>query len=191
MGNQAGTVYAFTTITPIQPDRVQPLQAYLAALSAGPDAVFSRSARTHMARWVIIDRLDYEGQRERHVTLRSPRLLFSAVVDAPLAPFLDELVDRMAPEAGVVWGHCVGCPGTDDREAFKAYLLRHQLPIGCLYVGHRDVALRDALESLELKDRLVRFAIETQGADDDALWRAYRDSFGGGAPAAQPAATAS
>jgi hypothetical protein len=63
--NVSGQAYALTVLTPILDGHVQELTAHLEALPEGPQSPMARVPGTHLARWVVIDQVKYQGHGQR------------------------------------------------------------------------------------------------------------------------------
>jgi hypothetical protein len=95
-----------------------------------------------------------------------PKLLFSTDFDGPLEEHLDELIDVAGHGLDVVFGHCVGWPGHQDRRAAHDFFLRNRVPTNTFYTGtmgrsvgqiHREAHLRDRIQGfLDQGDRQSR-----------------------------------
>ena len=107
---------------------------------------FARSRRTHLARFVVIDDVVFNGRRPADAIrnrnpalpqpvdrLTTPYLLFAADFDAAggddaaLRRYLTELWDTMEAELRAVFGHCVGFDRVTGAAAFCDYVKRCQI----------------------------------------------------------------
>jgi hypothetical protein len=170
--NAVGKAYFFLALTAILPGRAEALREHLESLPTGSDSPLARVGRVHFGRWVIVSRLVKLGPVEEQ--LANEYLLFAAEVDGPLDAFLDALRERMAEDADTVWGHCVGYPGSGDREGFHRWLRHNQIDAQLPFAAYPEATLPEVLEALELRERLTAFAVAAQGLDADALNEAYR-----------------
>lgn len=101
-----------TVLTPILDGRESSLARCLDSLGDGPSSPLSRVPGTHLARWVIIGDVVYEGAGQRRVDhLTQGRLLFSSNFDGGILPYLERLRAGLGDVADAIWGHCVGYPG--------------------------------------------------------------------------------
>ena len=84
-----------------------------------------------------------------------PKMLFATDFDGPLDEHVDELLEVAGPGLDEVFSHCVGWPGSDDRDAVHGYFLRHRIPTNTFYTGtmhrsvdqiHREEELHRAIE---------------------------------------------
>lgn len=185
MPNKSGQTHALLVLTPILPGREAALRDALDRLPMGAASPLARTGKTHFARWVVIDRLLYSGPPQRRDTLRSAYLLFSCHYDGELEAYLDDLRALLPAEADAIWGHCVGYPGVAEPEAFKAWLRRDRLDATFYFAPYGEATLPRVLAALELKDKLLAFALAAQGLDAPALREAYQRTFGFGVGAAR------
>ena len=179
--NVSGQAYGFQAFTPVRPGEEAALRAYLTGLDSG-DSPFARLTRVHMARFVVVDDFVHDplwGQEpEEHLDLSY--LSFTANSDGDRDDLLDELCERLAPEAGEIWGRCVGCPDPAGGPALKAYLLHNQVECGFFYAAYGGASLGRVREALASRDRLIAFAVRSQGLTPVELQRAFLDELGTG-----------
>ena len=174
MGGQS---YALTVLTPILPGRADALRDHIEGFGSGPQSPLAKLETTHFARLVIIPQLIHEGGWQRRDELKNQYLLFATDFDGPLERYLDDVCDRMGEEADGIWSHCVGYPGTSDREAFKRYVRHNQLETKFPFAPYGDRTVAEVRSALALRERLTAFAIATQGMAPAELYEAYRREF--------------
>ncbi len=177
--NVLGRSYFFCSLTAILPGREQELRDYLESLPVGGESPLARVGVVHFGRWVIVSRLVYLGPPSEPDDLRNEYLLFAVEVDGPLEGFLDLLRERMAEEADLVWGHCVGYPGSGDRDTFHRYLRHNQIDVQLAFAAYPEATLPEVLEALDLRRRLIELAVRAQDLDPASLQEAYRQAFAG------------
>src|SRR3712207_417855 len=136
--DRAGQACAVTVLTPIVPGQEDALRAYLEGLDVR-DSPLARLERTHFGRWVIVP--DF-ARDPAQPTLGIQYLLFTAGPDGPLESWLDELCDRLAPEAAEIWGRCVGCPTPSSGRGLKAYLLHNRIRTGQFVAAYPNATVR-------------------------------------------------
>jgi hypothetical protein len=177
--NVVGQAYAFQALTPILPDALDALRAYLEGLREQGPSPFRRLPRTHMARWVILtDFFTDPAWKQRHSDhLEVPYLLFTSNFDGGLDSYLDELVSELAPEAAQIWGRCIGSPPAGGAK-LKAYLLHNQIDCGFCYAGYGDSTVAQVRAALDLRTRFTEFAVRSQGMSAADTQAAYRREFG-------------
>lgn len=177
MPNVSGQAYALTVLTPIVPGREIELRTHLEGLASGPGSPLAQTDKTHVARWVIIDQLVYQGKPQKPDRLQSQYLLFESSFDGgELDPYLDDLCRCIPAELDAVWGCCVGYPGADP-EKFKAYIRHNQIDAAFFVAAYPEATVSDVRESLAFRDRFIDFAIEAQGLDARALYDAFHSAF--------------
>ena len=182
-GSRSGRSYAVTMLTPILPARSRDLGRHLQNLEIGPRSPLARLPSVHFGRWVVIDQLrtDWPGAPDPRPALRSEYLLFTATVTAAEGgrhrfpeSFLEELHREIAGDADAIWSHCLGYPGSRDRDAFVGYLAKSQLETALFHVGYPDVTVEEVRHALAVRDSIVGFARDHQGTRDAAeLQQAY------------------
>jgi hypothetical protein len=174
--NESGQTYAFMAMTPIVDGQEAALRAYIEGIprAASP---FARLPRTHLARWVILDDFHNEKEQPREERLRCRYLIFTSNFDGPLDTYLDELCERLADEAGEIWGRCHGCPKPAAGDALKRYLLHNQIDTRLFFAAYGEATVARVTASLEQRERMIDFAVEAQGLEPDELQRRFRQEF--------------
>jgi hypothetical protein len=176
VSNASGQATAFMALTPIRPGSEAELRAYLEALPRDASPL-ARLAGTHFARWVILeDWVDDPSQRRRD-HLHSRYLIFTSNFDGPLDPYLDELCAKLAPEARQIWGRCVGCPPEATGPQLKAYLLHNKIDTGFFVAAYPHATVPRVKAALAARERLIAFAVRTQGMSAGDLRRAFDEEF--------------
>ena len=174
----AGRTYSLLVLTPIRPGEQEALRAYLAALPR-EDSPLARLDRTHMARLLIVDDMPVPPSRpELADPLGGPYLLFTSVFDGDLDSYLAELGERLAPEAGEIWGRCIGCPEPAAGAALKAYLAHNQVPTGFAFAAYGDATVARVRTALDKRERVADFAIRAQEMTPGARRTAFLKEFG-------------
>lgn len=177
MADSVKQACALTVFTPIIPDRAGTLQEVLDSFPVGERSPVARPGRTHFARWVVIPELVFQGDGQRPDSLSSQYLLFTSSFDGPTRDYLDELRVLSRHEVDAVWNNCVGYPGSDDKQAFERYITHNHIPTQFFVTAYPHLPVAEVRKSLELRERLIQFACDTQGLDDAALQRAFLASF--------------
>ena len=142
---------AFILLAPLRGGEADAARAAIGAL----DEPFARVPGTHLARVQVL-----EG---RH-------LLLAADHDGPLEAWLK----AAARELDAVLAHCAFWPGADNLAEVVTWARDRSLPAGFSVVGSPHATVEDVGEALALRERLARFAAETEGLDDAALHAAWR-----------------
>jgi hypothetical protein len=180
MSNRSGQAYALMVWTPIRDGEAQPLREYLAKLPTGENSPLARLGTTHFARWLVLPDLVYQGPPQEPDHLQSPYLLFTSNFDGELEPYLTALGHHLGDEADQIWGRCVGYPGSNDRDAFAAYLRRNQIDSTFFYSAYPDATVAAVRDALHRRERVIQFAISSQGLPPAQLRAAYDEYFGKG-----------
>ena len=176
--NLAGSTYSLMVLTPIRPGHEDELRAYLEALPRD-DSPLRRLDRTHMARLLIVDDMPVPpGRPDLADALDGAYLLFTSNFDGDLDSYLAELSERLAPEAGEIWGRCIGCPDPPQGAALKAYLGRNQLASGFAFAAYGDATVAQVRSALDKRARLADFVIRTQNMEPAKRRKAFLDEFG-------------
>jgi hypothetical protein len=148
-------------------------------LGDGPTSPLSRVAGTHLARWVIIGDVVYEGPGQRRVDhLAHGRLLFSSNFDGGLLAYLERLRAGLGETADAIWGHCVGYPGHADGEAFAAYLRAHQVDCSLFFAAYGGRTVEEVTHSLATRHAVIDFALRAQGMANVELRDTFLEAFG-------------
>jgi hypothetical protein len=179
--NVTGQAYAFLAMTPVKPGEEGPLQEYLHSLRTRGPSPLARLSRTHLGRFVIVpdfhNDVSWKQLREEHLDL--PYLIFTSNFDGDLDSYLDELCEGLAPEAGEIWGRCIGCPEPARGAALKAYLKHNQINTGIFFAAYGQADVGTVKRSLAQREQLIAFAISSQGLGPEDLQQAFLKEFGG------------
>ena len=179
--NVSRQAYLLMVLTPIRAGEGEALRAFLGGLRGDGDGAAQRSplarlGRTHVARWIVLDDLPHDPAAP-HDHLDMPYLLFTSAFDGDLDSYLDELVVALAPEAGEIWGRCVGCPDPAAGAPLKRYLRHNQLDAGFFFAAYGEHSVADITRALDKRARLAAFALRTQGMAPAALQQEFVREF--------------
>jgi len=182
LGNQTGQAYAFMAMTPVKPGEEAALEAYLHGLRGdGRPSPLAKLSRTHMARFVIVadfyNDKSWKQRKEEHLDLRY--LIFTSNLDGDIETYLDELCEKLAPEAQEIWGRCVGCPANPKGQVLKHYLKHNQINTGIFFAAYQDATVPRVKHCLHQRERMIEFAVASQGLEPAALQQAFLHEFGG------------
>jgi hypothetical protein len=166
-------VHALTILLRIEPGRAQRLRADLHALNG--DSPFAAIDGTHFARFVVIDRLAFEGRVQDAPDTRGELLLFSAVVDE--ADWDGYLARLRHPRLQPVWDACAG----SDAASFGAWMRANQLRPQAFY-WHYDATVAEVDRALKRQAQVRDFALRHQYATAPDLRAAFSAEFGDAAP---------
>lgn len=179
--NVSGQAYAFMAMTPVKPGEEKPLAEYLRGLRAHGQSPLAKLPRTHIARFVIVPDFHndptWKQRHEEHLDLNY--LIFTSNLDGNIDTYLDELCEKLAPEAPEIWGRCVGCPDPPKGAALKRYLKHNQIHTGIFYAPYGHATVGTVKRSLRQRERMIDFAVRSQGLDPAALQQAFLAEFGG------------
>jgi hypothetical protein len=176
-GNTIGSAYALTTLARVLPGQADELEDYLEALPVGEQSPFARIDTLHIARVQLFRALVHQGPKQAKTdTLQHAHLVFTSTIDGSLDRYLDALA-QLVPECDEWWGRCVGYPGRADLAALKAYVRSIQARPGLFQSAMPNATVRDVREAVELRERVIDFAVEAQGLDAAELQTRFRERF--------------
>jgi hypothetical protein len=165
MANQNGKKYGFTALFPIRAgDHAAELRSHLRGL----DRTFygsplSEVRAIHMARFVVIDRLAYQGLPAKADTLASSYMLFLCDFDGE-SP--DALVAGLAAaipdEVEEIWQHCVAFPGVGLRDPLTAYFEQCQIETNLFLADRPQDTVDDILKSLTYRKKFTELTLWLQ-----------------------------
>lgn len=179
--NVSGQAYAFMAMTPVKPGEDDVLTDYLRGLRARGPSPLAKLSRTHHGRFVIVKDFyndpSWKQPKEEHLEL--PYLVFTSNFDGDLDSYLDELCEKLAAEAKQTWGRCVGCPESAQGGALKAYLKHNQIDTGIFFAAYDQATVGTVKRSLRQRERMIEFALRSQGLEPEALQQAFLQELGG------------
>ena len=175
-GDVSGQAYALMVMTPIVPGEEAALREYLEGLPQDGSPL-ERLTRTHFARWVIVPDFVHEPEQPSEDPLGCQYLVFTSNFDGELDSYLDELCERLAPEAREIWGRCAGCPEGAEGAALKAYLLHNQIHTGLFVAAYPDATVARVRQALRVRQRLIDFAVRSQGLSAAELKSAFSEEL--------------
>jgi hypothetical protein len=173
--NRAGQAYALTVVAPIARGEEDALRAYLQALDPSP---LAKLPRTHFGRWVIVRQVVAEPSQRHPVALRPAQLIFSVTFDGARDSYVDELCELMGDEACEIWRRCSGSRSARGAD-LKTYLLRHQVRTGLFFAAYPDAAVQRVRRAVDVRERLIDFAVRAQTMSPRELRRGFIDEFAG------------
>jgi len=176
--NVVGRTYSLLALTPIRAGQEDALRAYLEALPRD-DSPLARLPRTHMARWLVVPDMPVPPGLRLHDPLGGPYLLFTSAFDGDLDSYLDELAERLAPEAPEIWGRCIGCPQPAQGAALKAYIGRNQIDCGFAFAAYGEASVARIRTALDKRERLIDFVIRAQELQPAQRRAAFLEEFAG------------
>jgi len=169
--------YHLTSILAVKPGHEPTLATRLRALSAADPSPFARLPATHYVRLAPFDHLGADVPGEAVEPVGGTYLLVSFIFDGDPDRYLVALARVCRREVEDIFGCCEGWPGPLDLAAFAAWVRG----------GERDALHRfGALPAsaphirsvLDLRRRLIDFAVDTQDVSASDLHEAYLKQFG-------------
>ena len=146
---------ALTIIAPVEEEQDNALERLLEDLGQKPDALpFAALPNLHFARLFVLGAsADLAGAR------LGPQLVFLSDLDAPVEPYLPDLVDAFGPAIDTIFGHCVGWPRSHaaTRDARIAFLRSHSRKAAAAYVNTVGRSVDQILHEDALRRAIERF----------------------------------
>jgi hypothetical protein len=172
-----GQARALTLLAPVDPGRASDLTAHLDGLPGGADSPLARVHGTHFARWVVLDQLVYQGPPQRRDTWKAPRLLFTTNFDGPLDAYLEALRTGLGADGDAIFGHCTAYPGSTDAQRWRAWLNARTVPSALFFAAYGDQTVSEVKANLDLRARLIAFALDAQGLEPAQLQARFKEAF--------------
>lgn len=153
MANQNGSKFGFTGLFPIGRGQSADLRALLRSLDDKQrfprGSPLSDVPIVHMARFVIIDRLTYQGTPAKADALKSPYLLFVCDFDGrSVDALIHAMVQNIPDHVAAIWRHCIRFPGIQSRDRLAAYFEQCQLTTNLLLADQPEASVREILMGL-------------------------------------------
>jgi hypothetical protein len=169
MANQNGEKYGFTGLFPINAGQTAALRTHLRTLDNDPlGSPLSEVSIVHMARFVVIDRLTYQGIPAKVDTLKSTYLLFACDFDGfSIDVLIGKMLKHIPDELETIWQHCIGFPGITSSDNLAAYFEQCQVTTNLLLADQPDATVNDILKGLTYRRRLVEFIKHVQDTQPD------------------------
>jgi hypothetical protein len=142
---------AFILLAPLRGGEAGAARDAIAALGQP----FEQVPGTHLARIQVLE--------DRQV-------LVAADHDGDLEPWLLTAARVLEP----VLAHCAFWPGPDNPAEVLGWARDRSLPAGFSVVGSPHATVEEVQDALALRERLARFAVQTEGLDERALFAAWR-----------------
>jgi hypothetical protein len=195
--NRYGMKYGYTALFPIR-DAASglALRLHLGGLSADRNgSPFSVATLIHLLRFVIIDRLPFEGYPAKQESPRAPYLVVMCDFDGADVADLAGALAQQAPKAVCgVWRHCAAFPFAADDELAHAdaadrlaqYLRRGQVET-ILYLSDRPQAtVAEILRSIQVQQAFAAFVERNQTANPHQLKQGFFSLWDGLAQKTDP-----
>ena len=164
MANQNGGKYGFTGLFPIKPEHTAALRTFLRTLDDNPrGSPLSEVPVVHMARFVVIDRLTYQGIPAKVDTLKSTYLLFACDFDgSSIDVLIRKMIEHIPDQLKAIWNHCRGFPGIESRDALSVYFEQCEVGTNLLLVDQPDATVNEILLGLMYRRGLGEFIRHVQ-----------------------------
>jgi hypothetical protein len=176
--NICGRICALTVLTPIQADHETDLARHLDGLPGGDASPLASVPGTHFARWVVIGDVVYEGpDQPQRDHLKLPRLLFTSNFEGTLDDYLEDMRTGLGERADQIWHHCLGYPGHTDARAFADYFRAHKVDSSLFFAAYPQMTVAQVKRSLATRNRVIDFALESQGLPAPQLRAAFLREF--------------
>jgi hypothetical protein len=175
--NVSGQAYALSVLAPIADGRADALQEHLDALGEGDASPLARVPGTHIARWVVIPDVIYQGHGQRKRDRLGPRLLFSSNHDGEVGAYLEGLRTGMTEDADAIWGNCRGYPGHADGPAFAAWMRAHMLEAALFFAAYGGMTVEQVKDNVARRRALLELVIAGQGMPPGDLKARFMETF--------------
>ncbi len=169
MANTADRAYGLTILSPIAPGLTADgvphdlaIRRELLALDTLAESPFAEMPTTHLARWVVIGSLPYEGIPAIVDSLATKYLLFTSNFDGALDEYLEMMRTRMPDAVTRIWSHCLAFPGVDNRGTFANYMKKCQVETSFFFGAYTKYTLDDVLRALDAQRRMAAFIADHQ-----------------------------
>ena len=153
----------FAALLPVLEADEAAVRSVLEDFGPGPGSPFARLGGTHFVRLVLLRPFD---------GLPSC-LFFAAEFDAFVGGFLERLCTVLPNESNRIFGHCHRYPGTGAPPEFKRWMLQHRVRPGFTVIGNPGASADEVERCLRLRQRIIDFAVETQGLKPADLSREW------------------
>ncbi len=173
-----GVAYHLTAIAPVRPGLRRALAGRLNELRTERPSPFERLPGTHFVRVAPFDRLGVTRQGEQAERLPAGYLLTSLIFDGDPDRYLVALALRCREQVAGIWGCCEGCPPAGDGIAFAAWLRSCELDALHCFATVPDASAPRIRTALDMRRRLIRFAVATQDHSPGELQAAFHQEFG-------------
>jgi hypothetical protein len=156
----------FAAVLPVAEGAEDAVREMLVGLPRGSQSPFASLPGTHFARLVL---LQFRDRHERALDGVPRCLFFAAEFDMFVHSYLGALCTRMGDQADAIFGHCPGYPGAAGPPAFTRWMLDHRVRPGFSVLGNPRGTADEIARSLELRERIIAFAVKTRHLEPSAL----------------------
>ena len=175
--NVSGQAYALSVLTPVIDGHLDELRAHLDGLGEGDASPLARVPGTHIARWVLMEDVVYQGEGQPKRDTLTPRLLFSSNHDGDVGAYLERLRTGMGADADAIWSHCRGYPGHEDGPGFAAWMRAHMLEAALFFAAYGGMTVEQVQENLDRRRRLLDLILEGQRLPPADLKARFMEAF--------------
>ena len=175
--NVSGQASALSVLTPILDGHADTLREHLEGLGDGAASPLARVPGTHIARWVVIDDVIYQGDGQPKRDTLSPRLLFSSNFDGDVGAYLEGLRTGMAADADAIWSHCRGYPGHEDGPPFAAWMRAHMLEAALFFAAYGGMTVEQVHANLQRRRSLLSLVLDAQALPAADLKARFMETF--------------
>ena len=171
MPNKNGNSYSLTALFPVKDEVTgtttaeDSLREFLADLPRGSNSPFAKDPVTHFTRFVVIDKLGFNGEPSLPDPLGSPYLLWTACFNGDLEPWLAAIWNGACSEIEVILSYCAHYDAYHGRDGFVRYVKRGQIRTSFPFADYPNATVEEVLDGLKLKKHFVGFMVENQRAD--------------------------
>lgn len=186
--DRSGRQLALTVMTPVLEGRSRALAEAIHALPKESASPFASVPGTHFARLVLVPQLRWEpGRRRRRIgrrdgdgaeKLRNEYLLFSTCSSDHLDGHIEAIRTGMPQEADAIWSHCVNYPGAAQEVPFHGWIRRGLVRTSLFHAGYPNATVEDVKGAVDIRNRLVAYAIDAQELSPANAHRRYLAEFG-------------
>jgi hypothetical protein len=174
----SGQARALTLFIPVRQGHESDLAADLDGLPGREQSPLARVRGTHFARWVVLDQPVFEdGEQKERDTWTASRLLFTTNFDGPAEPYLEALRTGLGADGDRLFGHCAGYPGSAAADAWRSWVLAHRVGSALFFAAYGDQTVDEVQANLELRARLIAFALDAQGLPPADLRSRFEETF--------------
>src|SRR3569833_1212502 len=178
--NRCGVHYGYTALFPVGGKQGGgPLRVHLNGLDGHKyGSPFSSSAIIHLLRFIIIDRLPFEGYPAREESLGSPYLVVMCDFDGVDVTDLARSLVEEAPAAVYdVFSHCVAFPFAEESELagqgavqkLADYLRRGQVETMLYLSDQPEARVGDVLRALQAQMMFAEIVVASQSIEQKNL----------------------
>lgn len=157
----------FAALLAVREGAEQEVRGTVRALDSAEASPFARLPGTLFARLVLVPPL--RDRHERELPGIPFCLYFAAEFDLPTGSWLETLRASLPAELDRMFAPCLGYPGAGAGSGFADWMLEHRVPAGFSLHGYPELATEQVGRALELRERIVAFALDTRGLDPAAL----------------------